>query len=294
MNITNRTFAYPVLTVENDNYKTAEFTSEIDCKIVDAVNLKITIKINLTDEYLKFLIRAGQAEYVIHLECSISAYRVIKKSNENYIECLVPVSNVTDYIDVLVLVMSKREIVDFYSPDFSDLFEERRFTIPMHSILAYENNESIIIKKNYENFEKLESIFKIRKQVQIDKTIKEYPVDYAWSDDYILSFLGEEEYNVYKAMFQNPKYQTIINSMVVYPALINAFYALQLQDNYNEIKTRLWYISIEKAYAMAGTGYTLAEKLIDLNEAPYRVAQEVMNLPINKAFSSLIIMGDGD
>lgn len=291
MNITNRTFSYPVLTMENNNYKTAKFISEITCNVIDAVNMKITVKIELTDEFLKFLIRSGQADYVVHLECSISAYRVIKRSNENYIECFVPASKVTDYIDVLVLVISKKEITDFYSPDFNDLFERRRFTIPKSSILAYENNDSIIVKKNYENFEKLESIFKVKKQIQTDKTIKDYPVDYYWDSDYILIFLGEDQYNIYKVMFQNPKYQSIINSMIVYPALLNAFTALQIQEDFDVIKTKLWYMSLEKAYAMLGTGYTIAEKLIDLSEPAYKVAQEVMDLPISKAFSSLLVMG---
>lgn len=294
MNITNRTFTYPVLTMENSNYNTSKFTSEITCKVVDAINIKLTIKINLTDEFLKFLIRSGQADYVVHLECSISAYRVIKRSTDSYIECLIPASKVTDYIDVLVLVMSKKEITDFYSPDFNELFERRRFTIAKSSILAYENNDSIIIKKNYENFDKLESIFKVKKQVQIDKAVKDYPVEYYWDNDYILIFLGEEQYNIYKAMFQNPKYQSILNSMIVYPALVNAFTALQIQENYDEIKTKLWYMSLEKAYALLGTGKTIVEKLTYYNEEPYKVAQEIMYFPINKAFGALLVMGDGE
>ena len=73
MNITNRLFAYPVLSDEKADYKESIFNVDFE-QVMQGVNsLQLNFDIAMNCRELQEMILNGQAEYVIHLECTTTA-----------------------------------------------------------------------------------------------------------------------------------------------------------------------------------------------------------------------------
>lgn len=86
MNINNRLFAYPVLSEEKNDYNQSVFNVNYEQTMQGVNSLKLSFKIEMTCQDLEKMILNGQAEYVIHLECTTTAYREVLYSVSNYIE----------------------------------------------------------------------------------------------------------------------------------------------------------------------------------------------------------------
>ena len=81
MEIKNRLFLYPVLCAENDDYEGCSFEvkSAINEELTDLViNFDVVLDGN---EELQWLIRDGNAQVIVHIECSYTAYRTVVKIN---------------------------------------------------------------------------------------------------------------------------------------------------------------------------------------------------------------------
>ena len=80
MNITNRLFTYPVLSDEKDDFKSCVFEVDFTSRMEGVNSLKLTFDVVMDCPEIEDMILKGQAEYVIHLECSTTAYREVLKS----------------------------------------------------------------------------------------------------------------------------------------------------------------------------------------------------------------------
>ena len=77
MEIKNRLFPYPVLCEDTDDYTEGEFVVDTEVVSQDINTLELRFRMNLDNPGLKGLISQGRAEYVIHIECSNTAFRTV-------------------------------------------------------------------------------------------------------------------------------------------------------------------------------------------------------------------------
>lgn len=72
-----QTFPYPVLCEDTDDYTEGEFVVDTEVVSQDINTLELRFRMNLDNPGLKGLISQGRAEYVIHIECSNTAFRTV-------------------------------------------------------------------------------------------------------------------------------------------------------------------------------------------------------------------------
>lgn len=114
MNITNRKFVYPVLNEEKDDYKESLFNVDFENSMDGINSLKLTFDIAITCPELEQMILNGQAEYVIHLECSTTAYREILKTVSKHVEHVIPIGRMNGSLDVVAFVILKKRSFKLY------------------------------------------------------------------------------------------------------------------------------------------------------------------------------------
>ena len=92
MEIKNRLFPYPVLCGETDDYvESTEFV--IEPKITDTLHeLLFEYDYIVKCNSLETILRKGEAEYVLHIECSTTSFRIALKSEVPHIEYRLPKS----------------------------------------------------------------------------------------------------------------------------------------------------------------------------------------------------------
>ena len=174
MNITNRLFAYPVLTNERKDYKTSMFSADYNQKMEGINSLRLSFDISMNCKEVETLIGDGMAEYVIHLECTNTAYREVVHSFSKHIEHVIPISRINGVLDLVAFIILKKNIKNLCCIDWVPDFDGMKFDLSQGTMIAYDNLSSLNITKKFDEFVNTNSIFSIYKLLNDNEGIEMY------------------------------------------------------------------------------------------------------------------------
>ena len=286
MNITNRLFTYPVLSDEKDDFKSCVF--EVDfASCMEGVNsLKLTFDVVMDCPEIEDMILKGQAEYVIHLECSTTAYREVLKSISKRIEHVIPIGRITGSFDVVAFVILKKNVFGYMCQDWDDDYLDMKFSLSQGSILAYQNLPGLNITKDFEEFVNAGSIFTVYKKISED----DKPIEVNLESNKIRIGLTTKDYDVYTTYAGKNQLQSIFHAMLVLPTLVFVFEELKQDGGEEQYHSKAWFIALEKSYAKRGLNFM--HEVLNTDKNSITLAQEAMELPISKAFSQIPMFYD--
>lgn len=280
MEIKNRLFTYPVLSLDTDDYIDSSF--EVDYDIKDTTyDLTLNFDIKLNCESLETLIRSGFAEYVIHIECSSTAYRRAIKFETNQKSITIAKSKINGEISILAMVVAKKKIINYSSINLNEDYSDEYVNFEHASILAYQNLSKIIISKNYEELTKSESLFTVI-QVKSENEEGYVPLRFENNDNKIKIIVDEKTYSAYLNFKQS---KNVALSLLVLPALV--FTIEGLQEDYDSFEHCDWLIKFEQFFKHQGKDFR--NDLINSDMNIIEIAQEILNNPISKAYCELIV-----
>lgn len=282
MNITKRLYTYPVLSEERDDYVNSIFDAEVQYKMNGVNNLQFDFDIEMDNKELKSMILEGSAEYVIHIECANTSFRTAIHDISNHVSKEIPVGRINGRIEIIVLIVAKKDISHFVNSNWDEDYLGLSFELSKGSILAYKNIPAIDIIKNYEEFNSASSIFKVYKRL----TTEPKPMEVDLSTAQIGIGLGVQEYEIYSRFCYKEELQTILNAMIVFPALVYVFEELKQENGIDNYAGRNWYISLSKAYEKRGVN--LEDELLNSDKTSVQLAQEAMELPLNAALRKFV------
>ena len=280
MNITNRLYAYPVLSEETDDYNESSFDVVMDRNMHGVEEITFDFRFMLDSKTIKELIDNRVAEYMIHMECSHTAFRRVIRSRASVTSTEVHLKKVSGKVEFVAFVVLKKDLKNFQSDEWSEDFEGLNINLPKGSILAYKNLESLIITKDFEEFtnpNSIISVIKVHNDVPIPATIN-------LESQHIQIQMYEKDYDNYVRMAKNPKTQQAVNMATVLPALVYAFDEIKNEDNYDKYSGRNWLISLEKSYL--SRGLDLKDELAS-EKSGYVIAQEALDMPICKIYENI-------
>lgn len=106
--------------------------------------------------------------------------------------------------------------------------------------------------------------------------------------------LPTSDYERYIKHCANFELQPILNSILVFPALVYLVSELrQVEDDmYQNLE---WYVALEQAYKKRGQNFV--QDINDYDKTSYQIAQEIMEFPICTALSGLddiLIISEGE
>ncbi|SHK77321.1 hypothetical protein SAMN02745136_03308 [Anaerocolumna jejuensis DSM 15929] len=279
MNITKRLYTYPVLSEEKDDYKSSVYDVDFQYRMNGVNNLLLEFNITLNNEEIRKLLLDGKAEYVIHIECTNTAFRTTLHSITEQSNIDIPVGRIFGKLEVIALIVLKENINHFENSDWNEDYNGISFDLAKGSILGYKNLPALDIVKNYEELTSASSIFKIYKRL----TTEEKPMDVNIDSSLIKIGLGTQEYETYSRFCKKAQFQPILNSMLVFPALVYVFEELKQEIGIEANQGKAWYISLDKAYEKRGINFI--DEIKDDTKTSVQLAQEAMELPLSKALS---------
>lgn len=277
MNITKRLYTYPVLSEERDDYVDSIFDAEVQYKMNGVNNLQFDFDIEMDNKDLQRMILAGDAEYVIHIECANTSFRTAIHDISNHVSKEIPIGRINGRIEIIVLIATKKDVSHFVNSKWDDDYQGLSFELSKGSILAYKNIPVIDIVKNYEEFNSASSIFKVYKRL----TSEPKPMEIDLPTAQIGIGVGLQEYEIYSRFCDKEELQPILNSMMIFPALVYVFEELKQENGIDNYSGRNWYVSLSKAYEKRGID--LADELLNSDKTSVQLAQEAMELPLNAA-----------
>ncbi len=283
MEIRNRLFPYPVLCIDNDDYIDSEFYVESMFK-EELTELSFSFDIFLNNnEELQFLIRNGYAEFVIHMECSTTAFRTIIRTSGNNVKYKIAKSKVNNDIALLGAIVAKEKISGFKSKHLNEDYDEE-VSFEKGAILAYYNLPKVFVIKNYEELANNNAFFTVIKRVSMEKD-EQNPVVYDINDAKIKILVDEEIYNEYIKYRTNPNMEPLTNTLLIMPALVYMVDILRNEGTEN-FKHLYWYQKINKSCQLQGINFE--DDIINNDDkTSIEIAQSMLGLPITRAFLNL-------
>lgn len=278
MNITKRLYTYPVLTEEKDDYDTSIFDIDFKYQMMGLNIINLNFEISMDNPEIEDLIAKGKAEYVIHVECSVASFRMIKKSKYPIISIDIPTSRINGKVEVIGFITASTNIEDLYIDDWNEDYEGTTFNFSKGTILGYKNLPSLDIFKNYEELKTTNSIFKIHKFLSEDKRNMQVNEEGDWID----IWLSPKEYENYVKYSTNIKFQPVLNTMIVFPALVYVFECLKQSDAGDRYEGKQWFVSLNKSYAKRGID--LMDEVLISEKSSVALAQDAMEFPLTQAF----------
>lgn len=242
MNITNRLFTYPVLSDEKDDYKESFFSVDYEQSMQGVNSLRLSFDIAMNCHELEQLIIDGKADYVIHLECSTTAYREVLHSVSKHIEHVIPIGRINGSFDAVAFIILKKNITGFFCTDWVDDFQDITFNLFTGSILAYQNLSSLDVTKDYEEFTNAGSIFAVYKRITEDNC----PAEINLESNKIRIGLGTKDYDVYAVYSGKTELQSLFHSMLILPALVYVFEELRQEGGEETYHNKEWLLNMER------------------------------------------------
>lgn len=266
--------------------RSLRFNVDFEQRMQGVNSLQLSFDIAMNCRELQEMILNGQAEYVIHLECTTTAYREVLRSVSKHIEHVIPISRVNGTLDAAAFVILKKRVTKFFSSDWVEDFDGMTFDLFQGSILAYQNLTSLDITKDYEEFTNAGSIFTIYKRV----TDEDKPAEIMLDSPKIRIGLGSHDYDVYSIYSAKTELQPLFHSMLILPALVYVFEELKQDDGEETYHNKEWFLALEKSYAKRGIRFM--DEVLNSEKTSYQLAQEAMELPISKAINQIPVFFD--
>lgn len=283
MEIRNRLFPYPVLCEDTDDYIEGEFY--VDAKLVEQGENDILVQfdMHLNNMGLRNLINTGKAEYVIHIECSNTAFRTVIRTFSDTEQYRIMNSRVNGDINLLGMIVSKVKIGHYTNPTLNVDYEDITLNLDKASILAYDNMNPIHIAKNYEELAEKDSIFSVVKQMRMDQN-EHNAIKFKLDSDKIKILVDDDLYNSYITYKGNSAMQPMMSSLLVMPALTFMMEVLRA-EGVDDYTADYWFIKMEKYYALHGKSFI--DDVIYGDDMISEVIQEMLQLPIGKTLLSI-------
>lgn len=281
MKITNRLYTHPVLSDEKDDYIKSKFEVVVNQHMSSVGMLALEFKIFMDNEELENLINSGKAEYMIHLECSTTSFRTTISSVVKEFKYEIPINRINGKLEMVAFIVAKKEVLDFYSSDWNDDYEDYKIKILKATILAYQNLDSLDITKDFEEFTNANSIFLVYKRQT--EEVKPMNVDLNYSK--IKIGLCKSDFESFSRISKIKEIQAVFHSMLILPALVYVFEELKQEGDIESYMGREWFISLRDAYLKRGI--SLEEEIVAGEKNSLELAQDAMELPLDKAFAQI-------
>ncbi|MBQ8540806.1 MAG: hypothetical protein IJ435_04945 [Clostridia bacterium] len=282
MEIKNRLFPYPVLCEENDDYTKSIFNIKCNRK-EELHDIVFEFSVELTNEAMQWLLRDGIVECIVHIECSATSYRTTVKINGNQKSFRIPKNRVNQVITMVGMLVAKRPIKEFYSEDLNEDYQDEIISFDQASILAYKNLPKVHIYKNYEELKGDNAFFTIVKKMQSEQE-ESLPIEYDLNAPKIKILVDETTFDEYAKYRINPKLEALTSALLILPALAYMIDELRNAD-VESYKEYFWFQQIAKAYKLKGKNFI--EDVLNADVSAIELAQDMLNMPIKRAFLSL-------
>lgn len=211
-------------------------------------------------------------------------YRIIVKGKNKKEEKFIDESLIDGNITISSYIIAKKVIKGYSSRSFHEDYGNLNFDIDKAAIMAIGPKYSFRLDKDIEELCNIPSIFVISRNG--DKEIKDMSVSF--EGDKINIILSDEDYVNQQNLWALPVYQPVLHSMIIMPALIYLFTELKDVPNerMEELSEKRWFKSIDGVLRKMNLGL---EKYYLEQNSPYKLAQMILDNPINRALNALIV-----
>ena len=278
MRVKSRLSPYPILDNYGDDYVNSSFDAEYDM-ITQFSEIYGKIRFHLKNKEIEELIKNDKAQYIVHVECPSTCYRMKFSPTENEIEFKLSSVDLAKTIEIRTFVILTQDINNFESVDFHPDYSGQTFNLSAHQIIAIGTGKDFILNKDDRDLESLPSVLQIIK-TNNKKGSLTVNTD---NDNYIMVGLSEEVYELYARLGKNT-YKATAFSLILFPALIIVLQRMHVNKDDEDYKSRHWFQVINSI--LENNKLKLDDLTIE-NDTLLAICQSIFADPIFRSFKEL-------
>lgn len=278
MRVKSRLSPYPILDNYGDDYVNFSFDAEYEMT-TQFSEIYAKIRFHLENKEIEELIKNEKAQYLVHVECPSTCFRMKFSSTENEIEFKLSSVNLAKILEIRTFIVLTQDIKNFKSVDFHPDYLGETFNLFKHQIIAIGIGKNYILNKDDRDLESLPSVIQIMKTSDKKGSLT-VNTD---SDNYIMVGLSEDVYELYARLGKNT-YKSTAFSLVLLPALMIVLQRMHANKDDEDYKSRHWFQVINSILE------NNKQKLDDItieNDTLLMVCQSIFADPISRSFKEL-------
>lgn len=279
MRVKNRLSPYPILDNYGDDYVKSSFDAEYEM-VAQFSEIYGKIRFDLKNKEIEDLIKSEKAEYLVHVECPSTCYRMKFSSTENEIEFKLSSNDLAKTIEIRTFIVLTQDIIDFESVDFHPDYSGQKFNLFAHQIIAVGTGKNFNIHKDDRDLESLPSVLQIIKMNNKKKGSLTVNTD---NDNYVMIGLSKEIYELYARLGKNT-YKSTAFSLVLLPALVIILQRMHANKEDDDYKSRHWFQIIN---SILERNKIKLDNLSIENDTLLTVCQSIFDDPIARSFREL-------
>jgi hypothetical protein len=227
MQLKNRLYPYPVLSIHNNDFNEGYFNVDVTY-INNKKTLDLTFFVELNEELLKEYIDDRIASYGVHIECPTTSFREFFKFNEEKKSVSIPIGKIDKKVEICTFIVSNANISSYSTTNFNEIYSGMEFPIDPHNILAVGKEKNIRIEKDFDSLKNVASVFKMIPD--FDKN-NEY-ISRDFYGDIVSINVPKAQFDAYKMAVTNKKNIPMMHSMFIFPVLLEIFQTLLNNDDW--------------------------------------------------------------
>lgn len=275
-------FPHPVLSNDRDDYMESSFNNTLE---IEHIADKLVFKFNssLENNDIIDLINNKMASLIYRIEAPQTMYRKVFKVELGKSKIYIDEKDLKGNILVETYIVALEDIYEFKSDKFHNDYKGFVFDLLRSDILAIGEKFNFRLDKDIEDLYNIPSIFLISRVDDEDENMR-----INFEGEKINIILNNEDYINQQNLSTIPVYQPILHSMIIMPALIYLFTDLQDAEEmrFEELSEKRWFKSLDSILRKIDLGL---ESYYIKQESPYKLAQLILDNPLNRALNALSI-----
>jgi hypothetical protein len=283
MKIKYKHFPYPVLADFINDFKDGSFNSQIEINTNnDHYNFKVEFDLN--DNDLERYLEREELGFAIHIECPFTSYRKLKISDKDLLDFNISADLLEGKVEVVSLVISKKNIKNYFSDNFSDFFKDFSFDVYKGDILGVGEQLNFNAEKESDSIKNISSIFAVEASEESDPSA----LDVDLGGNKIIIYLEEEYFEKFKRLNKNQNLNSVFASLIVTPVLVEIIEKFKNDggEKIRESEKYRWFRILNKKIKDIGIDLKKSE---DIEESSISIAQKLINRHLERAFDDIEI-----
>lgn len=278
-----RSYPHPVLSHFGDDVLDSAFQCTV---AVQGTQTSYAAKVTArtSNKGIQDLVRAGRAEYAVHLECPATRYRGLFSSTDETFQFEVPATLVDGRVEVCSFILAKADIASYRNDRFHPDYDQLSFSVRRGDVLAVGLDQAFTADKHVDPLRRIPSIFVIVP----DEDVRAPAIDIDTTGHKIRVSLAQPAYEMYAFLRQSQPLHPSLNSMVIVPALVLVLEeirtAAQSADGLIPYEGRRWYGTLSRRLQDFRIDIRVPDSFRDSSLA---LAQRLIGEPLDAALTTL-------
>ena len=256
-------YPYPVLRPTTVDFANTVFTDQIQVEST-STGYRLKTNFSVNNDNIKHMLEEKKLSYAVFVSCRSTLLREMKYVDDDHPIIDIDAKDIHYQVNYTAFMVALQDIDSYWDDDFSEGYRDNHYRLGRGSVFG------IGSERQFRALYEKDIIRDAASIVSISGSDEEKYMKIILDSNQINVLLPTEQCTKYKGFKNEKTKHSLLHSMFVIPALIEAISVMQTTDPEDDLAHRPWFISLEQE--LARLSQKINEPLDTLYDFPTRTA----------------------